>query len=204
MVFFPQERIVTVTDVRTVTKTVTKTVEIPVETIKEVMVPTEVEVVREVVKEMDSFQPPTLQDPMIYYSAATIAPEVRLVFPNVVKGSVERFTYGIPSERDLLSFIAYLEGNKYFLYIKENVERPEGEVDILQLVGGLTEVWSSDAANGIVDPSVTDENDSFKFFLFYDSEENIRCMGYDPVGSSGGNYWVIERYPEAKFFLGLY
>jgi hypothetical protein len=175
--------------------------EVPVEVVEEVIKEVPVEVVREV----DSFVPPALQDPIMYLSATATASEVRLVFPNVAKGSIEKLTYGIPSQADLISFFSYVEESKLFFGIKQNEPLRENEVDLLNLVRGLTEIWSSEAANGILDPSAGTERDSFNLFLFYDEQGSIGVMGYDLSGAKGsGNYWVITSYPEAKFFLGLY
>jgi hypothetical protein len=201
--FFPRERIVTVTDVRTVIKTVTK--EVPVEVTKEVV--KEVEVVKEIPVEVpvNSIVVPERQDPMMYRSARETAEILRLVFPNVSKESLERTSYGICSKRDLTDFISFFEGSELLANLDADVQSPDDEIDAMRLLAGLTEIWEPEEGNGVLDPTAGSENDSFHIFMFYDEQENIKVMGYDLSGAKGsGNYWVITSYPEAKFFLGLY
>jgi cell division protein FtsB len=143
----------------------------------------------------DNANLPQLVDGMKYRRAEDVTKVLRLVFPNVAKGSVERPSYGIPSERDLLNFLTFIEG----------LNRPANRVDFLNWLGGQTELWSQDAANGVVDPSASSETDSFAVFLFYDEQEEIRVMGYDPTGAKGGGYyWKISSMPEVHMHLGLY
>jgi hypothetical protein len=198
VVFFPRERIVTVTDVRTVIKTVTKEVPVEVtkEVVKEVDSPALIAEVTRLEGELLKIDPPNLQENLVYITANEAMSALKMVFPNIGKGTVEKGSYGVVSQNDLENFFSYVENLS---------SQPGHRTDFIAWLGGKAEIWSQDAANGIVDPLSTNNGDTFAIFLFYDEQENIRVMGYNPDGAKGaGNFWVIERYPEAKFFLGLY
>jgi LPS O-antigen subunit length determinant protein (WzzB/FepE family) len=204
-IFLPgEDRVRTVTEVKTVTKTVTQKVEVPVEIIKEIPV--------EIVKEIESPEliaeisqlkdklsentPPELKDNLMHATADEAAGVLRAVFPNVAKGTIEKSSYAIVSEEDLKVFFEYIEGIS---------TAPENRSDFLNWLGGKVEEWNQEVANGIVDPTAAKSNDSFAIFLAFNKAGKIGVVAYNPSGAlGGGNYWSVIYYPEAKMYLELY